>query len=310
MKVLVTGGAGFVGSHIVDECIRQGHDVVIVDNLVSGFESNLNPAAKFYKLDIVDKAVHDVIEQEKIEAIIHQAAQSAVPPSMKDPKYDANVNIIGTMNLLDAARSFGIRKFVFASSAAIYGMPDYVPLDEEHPLRPLSFYGLSKKVDEEYIRMYAQYFDINYTMLRYANIYGPRQGASGEPNVITIFMERMIRGEEVNIEGDGGATRDFIYVGDVATANVIALESDVNATVNLSTATEVSVNELFKIMAEMTGYDKQPVHVAPRVGDIYRSSLKNDKVLGILPWRPEHSLEEGLKKTIAWGKQAYADNGN
>jgi UDP-glucose 4-epimerase len=308
MKVLVTGGAGFIGSHIVDECISQGYQVVIIDNLASGFEYKLNQQATFYNMDITDPGVHDVIKQEGIEAIIHQAAQSAVPPSMRDPKHDAKVNIIGTINLLEAVRHFGIKKFVFASSAAIYGVPDTVPIAEEHPLRPLSFYGLSKKVDEEYVRMYAEYYGVNYTMFRYANVYGPRQGGGGEQNVITIFMEKMLTGGEVQIQGDGGATRDFIYVGDVAKANVAALTSPVCATVNLSTQTQVTVNKLFRLMAELTGYKKEAAYVAPRVGDIYHSSLKNEKVLNILPWTPQVTLEEGLNKTIAWGKQFYGND--
>lgn len=305
MKILVTGGAGFIGSHIVDECVRVGHDVVIVDNLATGSVNNLHEAATFYNLDVADRGVRQLIADEKIEAVIHQAAQSAVPPSIRDPLYDAHVNVMGTVNLLQGMRDSGVKKMVFASSAAMYGMPDYVPVDEEHALRPMSFYGLSKKVDEEYIRLFAEMFGIQYTMFRYANVYGPRQGVVGEGGVIAIFLDRMMRNDAVIIEGDGGATRDYIYVGDIARANVIALQSEQNLTLNLSTQTEVSVNELFSLMAKLTGYEQDPVHGPARVGDIYRSSLSNRKIIEHLPWQVEHTLEQGLVKAIAWRKTLH-----
>jgi UDP-glucose 4-epimerase len=305
MKILVTGGAGFAGSHIVDAFVEAGHDVVVVDNLVTGSKDNLNPKAVFYEMDINDPKLFDVIEGEKIEAISHQAAQIKVPLSIKDPMLDAKVNIMGTIHLLEAVRKFGIQKFIFAASAAMYGMPEYLPLDEQHPLKPLSFYGLSKKVDEEYIRMYGELYGVNYTILRYANIYGPRQGRFGEGGVVSIFLEQMIKGEQVTIEGDGGATRDYIYIGDVAEANLIALTSDKNLTVNISTSTEVSVNELYRMMKELTGYAKEAVHGPARVGDIYRSTMSNKLAVAKLGWQPKTSLEEGLKKTIEWGRSVY-----
>ncbi|KEO81635.1 NAD-dependent epimerase/dehydratase family protein [Tumebacillus flagellatus] len=306
MKVLVTGGAGFVGSHIVDECLKSGHEVVVMDNLATGTANNLNPAAKFFSMDITDTRLIETLREEGIEAIIHQAAQSTVPPSIKDPKYDAEVNLLGTINLLQAVRELGLKKIVFAGSAASYGMPEYVPVDEQHPQRPLSFYGLSKKLIEEYFQMYRELFGISYVVFRYANIYGPRQGQSGEGSVISIFTERMLRGKTCTIEGDGGATRDYIYVGDVARANVLALESDINGVYNLSTEVEVSVNEIFQLLSEMIGYTQQPVHGPARVADIYRSVLSNSKILSSgLPWRPETTLAEGLQATIAWGRSFY-----
>ncbi|MGZ4030781.1 MAG: NAD-dependent epimerase/dehydratase family protein [Tumebacillaceae bacterium] len=305
MKVLVTGGAGFIGSHIVDECLRAGHEVVVVDNLTTGREENLNPAAKFYNMSVTNPQISALIADEQIEGIIHEAAQIKVVDSIKDPLHDADVNIMGSVNLLQAAREHGVKKFIFAASAASYGTPDYLPVDEEHPLRPMSFYGLSKKAVEEYVRLFHERYNLSYMMFRYANIYGPRQGAFGEGGVVSIFMERMIKGEPVNIEGDGGATRDYLYVGDVARANVLALESPVVGTFNLSTQTEVSVNELFETMKKLTGYQHDAVTVAARVGDIYRSSLKNESILTALPWRPETSLEEGLRLTIEWGQTEY-----
>jgi UDP-glucose 4-epimerase len=303
MKVLVTGGAGFAGSHIVDELICSGHDVVVVDNLVNGSPGNVNPQAKFIEMDVLDPQLHAVIEAEEIEAIVHQAAQIKVPLSIKDPQYDAQVNIMGTIHLLEAMRKFGLKKFVYAGSAASYGFPQYLPLDEEHPLNPLSFYGLSKKVNEEYIRMYHDLFQVPYVILRYANIYGPRQGASGEGGVISIFMNRMLRGEQVIIEGEGTATRDYIYIGDVAKCVVEATVNDVQGTYNVSTESQVSVNELFDVMKKLTGYEKEPFHGPARIGDIDHSVMANGKLRKAMNWRPETSLEEGLAKTIAWGRE-------
>jgi UDP-glucose 4-epimerase len=305
MKVLVTGGAGFVGSHIVDECLRAGHEVVIMDNLATGTRNNLNPAAKFLELDIRTPELTEILRAEGIEAIIHQAAQSTVPPSIKDPKYDADVNLVGTINLLQAVRDLGLKKIIFAGSAASFGMPEYVPIDEQHPQRPLSFYGLSKKVIEEYFQLFHEMFGTSYVVLRYANIYGPRQGQSGEGSVISIFTERMLTGKPCIIDGDGGATRDYIYVGDVARANVLALESDINGIFNLGTQTEVSVNEVFAMLSERIGYNQEPVHGPARTADIYRSVLANGKILESLPWRPQTTLAEGLQATIAWGRTFY-----
>ncbi|ARU61404.1 UDP-glucose 4-epimerase [Tumebacillus avium] len=304
MKILVTGGAGFAGSHIVDTFIAAGHDVVVVDNLFTGSKDNLNPQAKFYEMDINDPKLHDMIEAEGIQAISHQAAQIKVPLSIKDPAIDAQINIMGTIHVLEAARKYGL-KIIFAASAAEYGTPQYLPLDEQHPLNPLSFYGLSKKVDEDYIRMYGELYGVNYTILRYANIYGPRQGRFGEGGVISIFLEQMVKGQPVNIEGDGGATRDYIYIGDVAEANLIALTSDKNLTVNISTATKVSVNELYQTMKELTGYPLDATHGPARVGDIYHSTMSNDLAVAELGWKPQTLLRDGLAKTIDWGRTAY-----
>ncbi|ASS76556.1 UDP-glucose 4-epimerase [Tumebacillus algifaecis] len=306
MKILVTGGAGFAGSHIVDTFIAAGHDVVVVDDLSTGSRDNLHPKAKFYEMDINDPALHSMIEAEGIEAISHQAAQIKVPLSIKDPGLDAQINIMGTIQVLEAARKFGL-KFIFAASAAMYGTPEYLPIDEQHPLNPLSFYGLSKKVNEDYIRMYGELYGVNYTILRYANIYGPRQGRFGEGGVVSIFLEQMIKGQQVNIEGDGGATRDYIYIGDVAEANLIALTSDKNLTVNISTATQVSVNELYSTMKDLTDYPLEAVHGPARIGDIYHSTMSNRMAVTELGWQPKTSLREGLAKTIEWGRNAYGE---
>ncbi|MGB8954508.1 MAG: NAD-dependent epimerase/dehydratase family protein [Tumebacillaceae bacterium] len=302
MKVLVTGGAGFIGSHIVEECMAAGHQVIVLDDLSTGKRGNLPDGVPLHVLSITDDAAERVIAEEGIEAIIHCAAQVGVPTSIADPLHDADINVIGTVKLLQAARKHGIKKFVFCSSAAVYGNPDYLPVDEEHPLRPMSFYGLSKKVAEEYIRMYHELFGVPYISFRFANVYGPRQ-SDGEGSVIPVFINKMLNGQDVPIQGSGEATRDFIYVGDLARANVAAIESDVVGTFNLGTETEVSVKELAAVLAKLTGYDRPPVHVAARVGDIDKSTLKNGNVIAALPWRPNTALEEGLQATIAWGRE-------
>ena len=305
MKVLVTGGAGFIGSHIVDECLAAGHQVVVLDDLSTGKRENLPDGVPLHVLSVTDAAVEELVGQEGIEAIIHCAAQVGVPTSLSDPLHDADINVSGTVRLLQAARKHGIKRFIFCSSAAVYGNPDYLPVDEAHPLRPMSFYGLSKKVAEEYIRMYHDLFGVPYIAFRFANVYGPRQ-SDGEGSVIPVFMNKMLNGHDVPIQGTGEATRDFLYVGDVARANVAAIESDVIGTFNLGTETEVSVKDLAEMLARLTGYDRPPVHVAARIGDIDKSTLKNGNVIAALPWRPNTALEEGLKATIEWGR---ASNG-
>jgi len=298
MKVLVTGGAGFVGSHIVDQCVREGHEVVIIDDLSSGKRSHLNPAAKFVELSITDSRVHALIEAEGIEAIIHQAAQVGVPSSIEHPLHDANINIMGTINLLEAARKHQLR-FVYACSAAPYGTPEYVPVDEQHPLRPLSFYGLSKQTAEAYVLMYAEYFGLHTVSFRYANIYGPRQG-SGEGSVVPVFLNRMLVGDPVYIHGDGNQTRDLIYVQDVARANVMALTTAAQGSYNISTNDEVTINELFRVLKDLTGYAQDAVHTEPRTGDIYRSVLSNEQAIKDMKWQPQTSFHDGLKETIDW----------
>jgi UDP-glucose 4-epimerase len=301
MKVMVTGGAGFVGSHIVDEAIRAGHEVVVLDNLASGSRENLHPQAKFYELSITDPQVKEILRSEGVEAICHQAAQVGVPASIEEPLHDAQTNIIGTLHLLEAARELKLKKFVYASSAAIYGAPEYLPVDEDHPLRPMSPYGLSKKVAEAYVHLYGELYGLSGVSFRYGNIYGPRQ-TFGEGSVVPVFMMRMLTGREVQIHGDGNQTRDLVYVGDVARANVMALTSEVTGSFNVSTQTTLTINELFRLLVEETGYDKSPVHTAPRPGDIYHSCLKNEKLIEALGWRPEMDLREGLKKTVEWGR--------
>jgi UDP-glucose 4-epimerase len=227
MKILVTGGAGFIGSHVVDAYLELGHEVVVVDNLSSGSIENLNPKAKFYKMDIRDSDIEDLFKNEKPDIVNHHAAQMDVRKSVEDPIYDADVNIIGSLNLLQNCIRYGVKKFIFASTGgAIYGEQDYFPADEEHPTRPLSPYGVAKLTVEKYLYFYKEVHGLNYVVLRYANIYGPRQNPHGEAGVVAIFTSKMLKGEQPVINGDGFQTRDYTFVGDVVRANVLALNYD------------------------------------------------------------------------------------
>jgi len=234
MKILVTGGAGFIGSHVVDAYLELGHEVVVVDNLSSGSIENLNPKAKFYEMDIRDSDIEDLFKNEKPDVVNHHAAQMDVRKSVEDPIYDADVNIIGSLNLLQNCIKYGVKKFIFASTGgAIYGEQDYFPADEEHPTRPLSPYGVAKLTVEKYLYFYKEVHGLNYVVLRYANIYGPRQNPHGEAGVVAIFTSKMLKGEQPVINGDGFQTRDYTFVGDVVRANVLALSYEKSDVFNI-----------------------------------------------------------------------------
>lgn len=301
MAVLVTGGAGFIGSHIVDKLIEKGYDVCIVDNLLSGNIENVNPKARFYKIDIRDN-LENIFKENKIEYCIHQAAQVSVSKSMEDPILDCSINILGTLNLLGFCAKYKVKKFIYASSAAVYGEPQYLPINENHPKKPTSFYGISKLTAEKYVEIFANMYGFEYVIFRYSNVYGPRQDPFGEGGVVSIFCERMQNGKDVMIFGDGSQTRDFIFVEDVAEANCLALESPIKGTFNLSTNRSVSVNELFRIISSLTGYQKSPVYTNERPGDIKHSTLDNGLLENVLSWTPKYLLREGLEKTIEYFK--------
>lgn len=293
MKIAVTGGCGFIGSHTVDMLIKRGHSVVVFDNLTTGSPENLTDRAFLYEGDITDRTQLDAFFiKEKPEAVMHMAAQIDVQTSMKNPSYDADVNIMGTVNLLSMCRKFDVRRFIYSSSAAVYGNPIYLGIDEDHPKNPVSFYGLSKLIPETYIRMMME----SYGIIRYANVFGPRQKAEGEGGVVAVFTDRMQKNNDCIIFGDGGQTRDFIYVKDIANVNVAAIESDKCFTANASTGKAVSVNSLFKIMAEQYSYKKNPVYKAAREGDVSHSWLRNDAIKSILNWQPGYSLEDGIRE--------------
>lgn len=297
MRVAVTGGCGFIGSHVVDILIENGHEVSVFDNLSSGSMENFNEKAELYTGDITDRTELDAFfRMAKPEAVIHHAAQIDVQASMNNPSYDANVNIMGTVNLLDMCAKYSTGRIIYASSAAIYGNPKYLGVDEEHPKNPESYYGFSKLVPETYIRMASDEGSLTHAILRYANVFGPRQKGKGEGGVVAVFSNKMKRNSECPIFGDGEQTRDFIYVKDIASANLKALESSENITVNVSTAKATTINTLFGIMKNQYGYDGEPVYQPAKAGDILHSWLSNEKIIKKLDWKPEYNLEEGIRE--------------
>ena len=309
MKILVTGGAGFIGSHVVDAYIAAGHEVAVVDNLTTGSERNLNASARMHRLDLRDPAeVASVFSSFKPDKVNHHAAQAEVPRSVEDPAFDAQVNIIGGINLLKASVDHGVRKFIFISTGgALYGEPDVVPADEDHPVRPLSPYGTSKFCFEQYLGTFQRTFGLHYTVLRYSNIYGPRQDfQSEEGRVVAIFASRMIAGRPVTIDGDGEQSRVMLYVGDVAAANLAALDRGDNGTFHVSSGFDVSVNELFRKLSILTDYSQQPAHGPRRKGDVYRIALSNARAEKDLGWRPAVTLEEGLASTVEYFRHRMA----
>lgn len=302
MKILVTGGAGFIGSHIVDKLIEKGDDVVIVDNLSTGREENLNKKAKFYKETICSKKLYKIFKKEKFDAVIHQAAQTSVIFSEKNPGVNAKVNILGTINLLELCGKFSVGKFIYASSAAVYGNPKYLPTDESHPQQPISNYGLSKYVSELYLKFYNSMYGLRCTSLRYSNVYGPRQNPYGEGGVIAIFSNKILNGEGPTIYGDGSQTRDFIYVEDVVDANILALEKNSCGEFNISTNKEISIREIYEKIKKILGKEIPAEYAREREGEILRSVLDNRKAIKELGWKPKISIEDGLRRTIDYIK--------
>ncbi|MBN2853822.1 MAG: NAD-dependent epimerase/dehydratase family protein [Clostridia bacterium] len=297
MKVAVIGGLGFIGSHIVDSLISDNHEVYIYDNLSNGNIDNKNEKATVFIGDILEISdLNTFFERVKPDLVCHHAAQIDVQTSMKHPKMDASINVMGTINVLDMCVRHHVKRIVYASSAAIYGNPHYLPVDEKHPLNPESFYGLSKAIPESYIRLYARNNHFSYGILRYANVFGPRQKAEGEGGVVAIFSSLMTEGKDCFIYGDGNQTRDFIYVKDIAKANVLALQSDKSFTVNISTNKEITVNELFQIMKQTYDYQKQANYREARTGDIVNSYLSNKEAFDIIGFEPAYSVVEGIKE--------------
>jgi len=298
MRVLVTGGAGFIGSHLVDLLIEKKYQVTVVDSLVSGNNDNINPQASFYQLDIRSEGLEEVFIKERPEIVFHIAAQVGVSPSIKDPVNDQAINIGGTINLLEMMKKYHSSKIIYSSSAAIYGNPVELPISEEHPIQPISPYGLSKWIAEQYIALYWRMYGINYTILRYANIYGPRQTAEGEGGVIAIFADRLAKGLPLLINGDGRHTRDFVYVQDVAEANYSAISNGDQATVNISSGKKLSLLELVTEFKRVTGKNIEVQHREERQGDIVDSSLNPARSLQLLKWQASTSIFDGLSKTI------------
>jgi UDP-glucose 4-epimerase len=304
MNILVTGGAGFIGSHIVDQLIAQGHQVIIIDNLVTGQQDLINPAAIFYQEDITNaQKVEEIIQKHQIQIICHQAAQLDVRKSVQDPQYDANVNIIGTINLFEAARKHGVTKVVFASSGgAIYGDTDILPTPETHPTDPISPYGIAKLVMEKYAHYYKTIYNIDYTALRYSNVYGPRQNTQGEAGVIALFISKMLQNQQCYINGDGNNTRDFVYVQDVVEANIQAILGNLSGSYNIATATQTNINQIFDILHQLTNTTITRQHREAKIGEQQHSCLSYDKIHQAINWQPQTNIQQGLLQTVEYFK--------
>lgn len=303
-RVIVTGGAGFIGSHIVDAYVERGWEVLVIDNLSTGKKENVNPRATLIKMDIRSEDIRKVIEDFKPDLINHHAAQINLRESVNNPVFDADVNVIGLLNLMEGMRRNGVRRIIFASTGgAIYGERDDLPCSEKQFPSPLSPYGIAKLSCEMYINFYKNVCRFKPAILRYANVYGPRQDPTGEAGVVAIFLTRMLKGGEIVIFGDGTQTRDYIYVGDVVKINIILSESDKTGVYNVGTGKETSVNELYQILKEITGINVRAHYAPPKMGELSRSALDCRKARKELNWEPHLNLREGLRLTYEWFKE-------
>ena len=303
MRILVTGGAGFIGSHVADGFRAQGHEVAIVDDLSTGNPKNVHPETKLYQHDIRDADLESVFREFRPEVVDHHAAQANVPASVTDPVHDASVNVLGGLNLLRLSAAYGVKKFIYISSGgAMYGEPDprQLPVKESAPVRPLSPYGASKQALEAWLGVYQRTFGLDYSILRYANIYGPRQSIREEGAVVAVFATRMAADKPVTIDGTGQQSRDFVYVGDCVTANLAALERGSGLAFNIGTGRETSIREIFDAMAEVAGYTQAPNFGPARTGDVMRIALDPSLARTELGWQASMALHEGLARTYAF----------
>lgn len=306
MKIVVTGGAGFIGSHVCDALLTKGNEVIALDDLSSGNPDNLDPRVRLVTLDIRSPEAHELILREKPEAMIHLAAQMDVRRSVSDPRFDADVNVMGMINLLEAAVKAGTRRVVFSSTGgAIYGEQDTFPASEDHPKRPCSPYGVSKAAGELYLGYYQQQYGLSYASLRYANVYGPRQNPNGEAGVVAIFCSRLLEGRTCTIFGDGKQTRDFVFALDVARANVLALESDFVGAINIGTGIETDVNTLYSTLAQSAGIDRAAEYAPGKPGEQRRSCIDPALAKEILGWTPQVSLADGLRQTWSFFRERH-----
>ena len=299
MKILVTGGAGFIASHVSDNFLALGHDVAIVDNFASGKRENLPAGASFYEVDIRDDKLRDVFEAVRPEVVVHHAAHIEVARSVREPAYDASINILGSLNLMECCRQYGVRKIIYAGTGgALVGEPIYNPVDEAHPIDPLSPYGVSKHTVEHYLFTYKANHGIDYTVLRYPNVYGPRQDPHGEAGVVAIFSLLMLRGQPCTIFGDGTKTRDYCYVGDIAAANVLALNSPVSGVYNLGRGIQVSDLEVFEAVRAAVGSDMQPTYAPVRPGEVEHIAIDSSKAKRDLGWTGKVDFMDGVAKAV------------
>jgi UDP-glucose 4-epimerase len=299
MRILVTGGAGFIGSHVVDAFVAAGHQVSVLDDLSTGLRENLNRQARFHQLDVQDAAVADVFRRERPELLCHHAAQMDVRRSVADPVFDARVNLVGLLNLMEHGRQHGLKRVLFASTGgAIYGEQDVYPAPETHKTEPVSPYGVAKLASERYLFFYWVAYGISYAALRYANVYGPRQNPHGEAGVVAIFSEKLLRGEQPVINGDGRQTRDYIHVSDLVRANLAAAQSDYTGALNLGTGVEIDVNTLFAHLVRLCGSPAREQHGPAKPGEQQRSVIDNALARRVLGWQPEIALQDGLRQTV------------
>jgi len=302
-KILVTGGAGFIGSTLVDKLIIEGHEVVVLDNLVSGKKDYINSQAKLYELDICSPEVAGVFETEQPEIVYHLAAQIDVRVSVTDPIFDNKINAVGSLNLLANCQKFGVRKFIFASTGgAIYGEAEEIPTTEQAPTYPLSPYGIHKLTTEKYLKFYQTVYGLDYTILRFANVYGPRQYKGGEAGVVAIFIEHAVVGKTCVINGDGLQTRDYVYVDDVVSALSKAKEVNYQGEINISCGQEISVLDVVAAITAALGFELASQHASTKPGEQLRSCLSYDLAKKILNWEPQVNITEGVKRTIEWTK--------
>jgi len=306
MKILVTGGAGFIGSHIVDALFAGGHQVVVVAALTTGSRQNINPGAKFYQISIYDSELASVFEREKPNIVSHQAAQMVITRSVADPIFDAQENILGSLNVILNCVRFGVRRIIYASSGgAIYGEPDHLPVNETHPINPLSQYGISKHTVEHYLLLHAVQHRLSCVALRYPNVYGPRQNPDGEAGVVAIFAGQMLRREQPTILGSGDKTRDYTHVFDVVAANLLAMERENGGIYNIGTGVETYDKEMFDTLAKVLGYSGNPRYAPVRAGEVHRICLDATRAQKELGWQARLSLAEGLFQTVSHYKTRF-----
>lgn len=304
MRILITGGAGFIGSNVADGYAAEGHDLLVIDDLSSGKEGNIPREARFVMCDIGSDTALEAIRSFRPEVLNHHAAQINVRASVRDPQFDARVNILSTVRLLEGCREFGVKKFLFASSGgAGYGEQERFPADETHPVRPVSPYGAAKMSVELYLHYYRAQYGLDFTSLRYANVYGPRQDPHGEAGVVAIFCTRLLQNQRAIVNGDGEQTRDYVFVGDVVRANLAALTRGSGLAVNIGTGIEHSVNTLFRLLRKLTGSRQEEIHGPAMPGEQLRSCLENRLASEELGWYPEISLEEGLARTVTFFRE-------
>lgn len=311
MKCLITGGAGLIGSHLVDRLIEENHKVCVIDNLSTGKKENLNPKAKFYKIDICSPKIFQVFKKEKPEIVFHYAAQIDVRKSVEDPIRDAKINVLGSLNILENCREHRVKKIIFASTGgAIYGEAEIIPTPETYPESPLSPYGIAKLVAEKYLNYYYKVLGSPFISLRLANVYGPRQNSEGEAGVIAIFCDKMLSKKQPVINGDGRQTRDFVYIDDVIEINMLAVKKRVIGVFNVGTAVETDINTIFRKIKKLTNFEGQEIHGPEKTGEQRRSCLDYSRAQEQLGWFPKYSLDEGLEMTVKWFKETLRRKNN